>query len=219
MSPEPNLADATTYANCMNEVRQRLGVVKWLVTGNRLVNSEFFFTTELIFLQLRKTLELIAFGSLTAHREEYVAAYANASSHWRAKAILDSVEKLNPDFYPLALVDQVAEAEGIKRLTPMADGFMTKAEFAQLYDVCGEILHARNPFSEKELTTQIGYSVDEWIGRIQRLLAFHSIIIASGDRWLVVIPSEGDVHVYPAGRREASVGTTSAPYRRDDSVG
>jgi hypothetical protein len=63
------------------------------------------------------------------------------------------VEKLNPDFYPAPMLRTVELRDGLKNLTPMTDGFMTRVEFVRLYDVCGELLHARNPFSTKSATT------------------------------------------------------------------
>src|ERR1700731_738919 len=55
---------------------------------------------ELVFLQLRKILELLAFASLTANREKYAAAHKKFATFWRAKDMLQDLEKVNPDFYP-----------------------------------------------------------------------------------------------------------------------
>jgi hypothetical protein len=74
---------------------------------------------------------------------------------------------------------------------------MTRAEFEQLYDSCAEILHMRNPFSPKDPVTQIGYSVDEWVARIERLLTWHSVQLLDGSRWMAHVPPEGDVRVLP----------------------
>jgi hypothetical protein len=40
--------------------------------------------------------------------------------------------------------------------------------------------------------------VQEWVARFQRLLSLHSVTLLNGDRWIVNIPAEGNVHVYPA---------------------
>jgi len=77
----------------------------------------------------------------------------------------------------------------------MSRTLFSQVEFEQLYDVCGEILHMRNPFSTKDPTTNIGYSVDEWVARIERLLAWHSVQLLDGQRWVCHIPAEGPVHV------------------------
>jgi len=49
--------------------------------------KEEVFDIELIFVQFRKILELIAFSTLTANREKYSIAHANFSLHWKAKSI------------------------------------------------------------------------------------------------------------------------------------
>ncbi len=84
----------------MDRVRQRITAVRWLVTTARSFRSEHFPVTEGVFVQFRKTLELIAFAPLSAHRKQYSEAYANYQLHWRAKDMLKAVKVLNPDFYP-----------------------------------------------------------------------------------------------------------------------
>ncbi len=167
MNTEP-LADNVVYANCMAKVRQRIAALRWLVATARSFQTDHFLITEGVFVQFRKTLELITFASLSAHRRQYSEAYANYQLHWRAKDMLKAVKTLNAEFYPIPL---------------------------QLYDVCGDILHMRNPFSTRDPTTNIGYSVDEWVARIERLLAWHSVQLLDGQRWLCQIPDEGPVDV------------------------
>ena len=42
---------------------------------------------ELMLLQLRMSLELIAFSSLTANKHKYAAVHAGFETHWRAAKI------------------------------------------------------------------------------------------------------------------------------------
>ena len=189
--------DIQIYCNCMAEVRTRIGVVQAVLAGFTTTGTEAF-NIELIFLQLRKTLELIAFASLSANKTAYSAANKNFANHWKAKAMLDELEKVNLDFYPVPLDPPQETAPGMKHFPRPADGFMTKDEFASLYDSCSEVLHARNPFTAKDPTIQIGYSVQEWVARIQRLLGWHLMHLVGGDKWVVNIPAEGNVQAWPA---------------------
>src|SRR5882724_396089 len=91
--------DRKLYRNCMQEIRFRLSFVRDLRKQNG--TGSVVIDKELVFLQLRKMLELIAFASLTANREKYAAAHNTFSRHWKAKAMLEELAKLNPDFYPL----------------------------------------------------------------------------------------------------------------------
>jgi hypothetical protein len=195
-----SLSSIQIYCNCMAEVRTRLGVVRSVLTGSVTMGQQAF-NVELIFLQLRKALELIAFGSLAANESKYAAAYPNFGSHWRAKAILDAVEKINSEFFPIPLEPPEAKEGGIRHFDRPADGFLTRDEFVSLYDSCGEILHIRNPFTTKDPTIQIGYHVEQWVARIERLLYWHLVRLIDGDVWVVTVPVQGEVRAWPASPR------------------
>jgi hypothetical protein len=112
--------------------------------------------------------------------------------------MLDELDKVNPDYYPVPLDPPKEIAPGKKHFPRPTDGHMTKEEFISLYDSCSEVLHTRNPFSTKDPMIQIGYSVQEWVARIQRLLGWHLIHLVGGDKWVVNIPAEGNVQVWAA---------------------
>ncbi len=59
---------------------------------------------ESLYLQFRKTLELIAFGSLIANREKYSEARAEYASDWNAKRVLKLVSVLTPCFIQSQLI-------------------------------------------------------------------------------------------------------------------
>jgi hypothetical protein len=191
-------SDIQIYCDCMAQVRTRIKVVQGVLTGQITTGTDDC-NAELIFLQLRKTLELIAFASLSANKAAYSAVHEKFASHWNAKKMLGDLEEVNPDYYPVPLDPPQETAPGVKHFPRPADGFMTTDEFTCLYNSCSEILHTRNPFTAKDPTIQIGYSVQEWVARIQRLLGWHLIHLAGGDdKWIVNIPAEGDVQAWPA---------------------
>ncbi len=109
--------DIQIYCDCMAEVRNRIGVVQ-AVLAKRTTTSVEAYDIELVFLQLRKTLELIAFGSLSANKAAYSAAHKNFSDHWRAKTMLDELGKVNPDFYSMPLDAPLETSEGVKHSLP-----------------------------------------------------------------------------------------------------
>ncbi len=193
------MSDTTKiYAECMVQIRQRIDLACSLVASVRLKKRESFDSTELIFVQFRKSLELIALASLTAHKDQYSAVHANFGMHWKAKAMLNSVEALNPAFYPVGLAAPVRQPNGTRHFELAAGPTLTKDEFVVLYEASSEILHARNPFSPKDPTIHITYSVDDWVARIRNLLTWHSISLINGDVWVVHVPASGPVHVYPS---------------------
>jgi hypothetical protein len=99
------------YVKNMAELRQRLGIVQ-AVVNRRTGTGHETFDAELIFIQLRKTLELIAFGSLCANKKRYSEVHQNFAQHWSAKRLLNDLEKVNPRFYPEPLSDPQERPDG-----------------------------------------------------------------------------------------------------------
>jgi hypothetical protein len=188
--------DTELYLKGMWEVRDRINLISSVVARQVAVGREDF-AAELIFLQFRKVLELIAFASLTANRAKYSAAHGRFAEHWRAKEMLKELAKINPDFYPMPIGSPVLQ-NGVKHCPAVTDGFLTKDDFEVLYGHAGDILHARNPFTIKPLTVNIGYSVPQWVSRIQTLLGLHVMHLVDGKKWIVEVPGEGQIHVLPA---------------------
>jgi hypothetical protein len=183
------------YADYMTGVRMRVAVIKSTMA---MTGMPEFAKAELVFLQFRKALELVAFATLAANKEAYAKASPKFAEEWRAKQILEKIEKINPEFWPMALNEPEEVAPDRKHFSRPNSGFLTKAEFATLYDVASEIIHTRNPFTGKAPTINTKYSVEEWIARLQRLLSWHRVGLVSGTMWVVRIPDQGDVEVWPA---------------------
>lgn len=70
---------------------------------------------EVVGMLLRKVLEQIAFGSLVAHRETYDEFHKDAATIWRAKELIDRIEKIHPNFYPSPGQKGVSEIFGVQR--------------------------------------------------------------------------------------------------------
>ncbi|MDP2857626.1 MAG: hypothetical protein Q8P50_06550 [Bacillota bacterium] len=156
---------------------------------------------ELVSLQLRKILELVAFSSLVANREVYAAEWQKYQQHWRVKDLLVNLAKVNPDYYPRPVRVTVDSETGAKSVENIDDGFLTPADFQALYDKCAEVLHTWNPFRDGERRIDFGKPVAEWLERIQRLLAVHIMRLAgSTELWLVYMsyPPENNVHALVA---------------------
>lgn len=192
----------------MQEIRDRLALVD-AVGSHTMTTSVQIFDIELVYLQIRKCLELIAFASLIANKDKYSSAYANFASHWKAKLMLECIEKLNPDFYPLPVEPPKVLDNGVKHLDLVPDGFLTRSEFVTLYEKSSEILHSRNPFTTKDPVVKLGYNTKEWVSRIKRLLKLHVTHLVDGSVWIIDIPNEGPVRGY-AGQPRAVAAAESA---------
>jgi hypothetical protein len=179
----------------MQEIRDRLGLVD-AVGGHTISTSVQVFDIELEYLQIRKCLELIAFASLIANKDKYSAAHANFASHWKAKQMLECIEKLNPDFYPLPVEPPKVLNNGVKHLDLVPDGFLTRPEYVTLYEKASEFLHSRNPFTPKDPVVKLGYNTRGWVSRIKCLLKLHVTDLVDGSVWIIEVPNEGPVRGY-----------------------
>src|SRR5437773_1723392 len=90
------------YSALMKEIKLRFNAIDHLLSGR---GDALYLqtTTESIYLQLRKVLELIAFGSLLANKDLYTEIYADFAKAWNAKRLLGNLEKVNSNFYPRAI--------------------------------------------------------------------------------------------------------------------
>jgi len=181
----------------MARIRSRINIVQAIVSkGTKIGHPDQAY--ELIFVQFRKTLEEIVFASLSANKEKYSEVHSNFSKHWRANDMLTVMDKVNPNFYPVPLPPPVETAPGHKHFgEPLTDGFLTRDDFEVLYKCSSEALHTRNPYRVNDPTINIKYTVQEWVTRFQRLLSWHSVTLLNKDRWIVNIPCEGVIYVYP----------------------
>lgn len=84
----------------MNEVKKRTVAITNMLRG--LTTTSYKATNiEFMCLQIRKILELISMGSLVLNKEEFEAIGQKYAQYWNARLILQDIERLNPDFYPI----------------------------------------------------------------------------------------------------------------------
>ena len=187
------------YAECMEEIKKRTEVISRFMNGQ--LHALYVHTTaECVYLQLRKILELIALASMAANKDEYEKHRRNFHRDWHAGRIFDELEKINPAFYPQPTLQVVDKATGtVVSSVPIETGFLTKREYKDLYNRCGSILHARNPFSRSEQDIQSFLNrVPEAMDKILLLLSHHEVQLVDDDRHLYVLmkaESDGRVHV------------------------
>lgn len=188
------------YADCMEEIKKRVLVIDGFLTGE--LTAKYLQTTaECIGLQLRKILELVALASMVANQSEYRKHRKNFHRDWNGKRILDALEAANPQFYPVPTRQVIDPHTGkVTEVKTIRSGFLTKSDYVKLYDACGGILHARNPFSQgTQNARSLLKDAPEWKKRIMVLLNHHQIQLSDKDKQLWVLmnsKSDGKVYVY-----------------------
>lgn len=191
-------SDEQIYCNCMERIRRRLNVLDDVLAGRIGTNKNSDVVAEIIFIQFRKSLEELAFASLSANKDVYSAVHAKFAVHWRANDMLNELEKVNPGFYPVAAEPPKETSPGFKHFDRLPGGFMTRGEFAKLYKHSSEVLHTRNPYKEGDSTINIGYTVQEWAARFRNLIRWHFVTLVGGNVLLAHVPDDGAVHAYPS---------------------
>lgn len=215
-----NDKDISRYCDVMEEVKRRTTVVQSFLRGEW--HSVYRATTiESACLQIRKMLELIAMASLVVNRKEFQRINVEFAKCWNARLILQDIERLNPDFYPRPIND----VNG--KLVNIQSGFLTRKKFPKVYEKCGAMLHAENPFGSK---CDYGYyekSIGQWLSEIMRLLNNHIIRLLDDPNLYVVHMKEdrdNKVHAYtfaPVETRKANndLNPTDDPRGRGPSSG
>ena len=200
-SPRHLCTPVSLYCMYLEDIKTRINRInKIVVVGHSPMKNEPW-DVEVTFLFLRKCLEQMAFSWLIANKEAYSAAHADFATNWKIKTLLKRIEALNPDFYPKPVIfPEQADANGIKHLADVPDGFLTRDELEILYDLCSEVLHTWNPYRAGPWQLDTEKPIAEWVQRLQRLLNHHYIRLLDGTVWVIqmVHPVDGKVHAFPA---------------------
>jgi hypothetical protein len=186
------------YANVMNEIKRRTKVIHSFMSGER--NAMFnAVNIELVCLQIRKILELIALGSLVANQKIFLKKVNNLQKMWNAKYILNDIEKLNPGFYPQPIDEQSRKLNGVVNdLIDVTEGYLTKDDFIFVYDKCGKILHAENPLGNGIDYKYYETHIPIWMQKIKKLLNSHIITLLNDNNMYLV-------HMQENGKEGATV--------------
>jgi len=192
-------ADKLAYCRGMDQVSRRLQLISALVAG-RITTGDESADAEIGCLQVRKALEQVAYASLAASRDTYSQARPQFEREWSATKILERLEKLHPDFYPVA-VSPVRLNPNRVHFELVADGFLTRDDFVFLYDKCSDAIHDWNPYREGPRVVELQRPIGEWAQRIEKLLAWHRIRLVGQADILVI-------HLYgPSGRAHVFTGS------------
>ena len=138
-----------TYESLMQEVKVRNVVLDSIITG--LVSGSSITgyrrtDIELAYLQIRKMLEIIAFGSLLLNEDVVRKVQNNIEEWWSSKKIIQELEKIHKDFYPVPINRGAPETiQGVKGVMNLEHNttkpYLTKSEFEELYSMASGWIH------------------------------------------------------------------------------
>jgi hypothetical protein len=194
-------SDITTTLNLyvaqLKEIKYRINVVLEIAYENRFTTPYPATNTELVYLQFRKILELIALSSLVANKEEYAKIEREFATEWRAKKILKKIKDINPDYYPAPSRQIKASQSGHFTFEPITSGYLTEENFVELYNQSSNLIHARNPFAPEVDLDLYKSRINEWEGKIRTLLNHHSILLYGGKNMIAALmqsDKDGEPH-------------------------
>lgn len=158
MSKTPVTTAAATsylrYQATMIEVKQRFRAIDRILGAKKPRTLTAAFDDEFMWLQLRKIVELVAFGGIMADEARYAALRAQAQDNpdytrdWKVGAILKRLADITPYFLPRPIGDLHERPDGTKHFDA-GKAVQTRERFTAIYEQAGEHLHAPNPFGEQ----------------------------------------------------------------------
>lgn len=178
-------AGAMKYCELMREVKNRVYSINLVLDGKCTlgfipVNAEF------VYLQFRKILELIAFGSLVANFKTYSRVRSDYSRDWKATRFLKNIEQINKEFYPDPVEHRQLEGQLPYRNFEAFEGdYLTMEEFKVLYDVCGGFMHSENPYGDTHKYAELLEEAPAWLKKIVNLLNLHIVNFVDGTGCLI----------------------------------
>jgi hypothetical protein len=188
--------DGGKYCDLMEEIKRRIEVITYFLSGGG--HALYQPTTlESACLQIRKILELVAFGSLVANREVYTTVYTKISKAWNASDILQELKKVNPNFYPVPVIELPSGIPGVAtRHQKRVGDYLDEEEFEEVYGRCGVMAHAANPYREGIDYGYYAKMLPKWRTRIMHLLNSHNIqLVGNPGIYLVHMSEHGDDRV------------------------
>ena len=178
----------------MDEIKRRTAVILSFLEG-KLTTGFIQTDVETVCLQMRKILELVALGSLVANKKEYSLQYEKFENHWHATRILEDIEAINPQFWPVPTEQVIDPSTGkVKTTIPVTDGFLTRDDLVSIYEQISAVLHAENPYRQKLDLERIRSEMGIWVTRIVNLLNHHQIQLVNPDLqiWVVMRGKDDD---------------------------
>jgi hypothetical protein len=163
-----------TYLKQLTEIKQRGNVFLAFSRGN--TNALYEETTlEVAAFQLRKILELLAFGFVLATGEKAIPAYISFIKYKKCEDFFIQLKTLNENFFPQPIIQKVVENGEIQWIYPKSEEYLTSQDFAKLFEYCDKILEPRqfNALPISLETCKVENQI--WFNKITRLIDAHLI--------------------------------------------
>jgi len=207
--PPEKFEAAGAYTLLMAEVKARHRCIKTLLEEQTGLQRPFL--REFALLQIRMICESIALGCLVAHGDIEATQTKQFGRLWRAGDIIDKLEALHPDFFPVPIA---AEKTGpdVAHFGAGPQDALTKADLLGLYGKCGSVLHrgTRDSLWPKAILEGTDFSdIVSWANALHDLLHNHYVLMLGGKTVFICEMGAG-----PEGTPKTSIAVAPTPSRR-----
>ena len=163
------------YLGVLVEIKKRTTVIDSFISEETHAIFKAI-NIEVICLQFRKILELIAFSSLIANAEIFSRHYSEIEKKWNARLMLRDLERINPKFYPNPIIQDAPIIAGTKsNWRDRPNDYLNKDTFVRIYEKCGSLMHAANPYASPVNYNYYEENFSNWHQQIINLLDSHTI--------------------------------------------
>ena len=182
VTDDPNLS---IYLTLIEEIKRRYKVAGEFY--NNTLHAGYDITSiEVMALQMRFMLELVALASLSANKEIFEENSVKFQKHWHPAEILSDIKRMNPNFYPTPLIESTTLETGERHLLKFEDDFLTAEDLISIHGQCGNLLHARNPFRKPVDHHEFKGQFANWAVKIMNLLNVHKIQLLDDETFYLV---------------------------------
>lgn len=170
------------YATCMQEIKLRTNAINSIIK-NQTTTLYPYTNTEFLCLQIRKILELIVLANLVANNKEYQQLRQKFATDWNAKRIIDTIKKINANYFPKAIYRKDCDNKKIKcEWKEKTSNILNENLFIDIYNEVSCFLHSQNPFNSKLLNIEnINKKIIIYVNLIINTLNEHNTILCNGN--------------------------------------
>jgi hypothetical protein len=123
--------------------------------------------------------------------------YSKVSKAWNAGELLAELEEVNPNFYPVPVIQEQNKETGVFLHKARQSDYLTKTDFKEVYGRCGVMAHAANPFGKGVDYAYYRAKLPLWRGQIINLLNAHEIaLVGSPALYVVFMTVHGNDRVH-----------------------
>lgn len=193
------------YSSYMEEVKRRTAVITRLRDMHKNGQSMTGYMEtdiDLVYLQLRKMIELVLFACVVANKAAGVKLNKTLRKGWELKKIKAELERFNSDFFPSPKVEGEARPDGVRTVDNLKQSerpYLTEGELFHTYGITGNYSHAKREYQygDAEEKLKILLRGFEFTMKLVALLNHHWVQVSPKSHFAVVMQGrkDGSAHV------------------------